>query len=35
MVQMNMRFLEQATAPARMAPIREDYLLQEFFPTAG
>ena len=33
--QMNLRFLEQATAPSRMAPIREDYLLQDFVPIAG
>ncbi|CAL5229136.1 g12408 [Coccomyxa viridis] len=32
---MNLRFLEQATAPSRMAPIREDYLLQDFVPIAG
>ena len=31
--QINMRFLEQATAPACMAPIREDYVLQDFVPT--
>lgn len=32
--QMNMRFLEQATGPCRMAPIREDLLLQDFLPTS-
>ena len=31
--QINMRFLEQATMPACMAPICEDYALQEFVPT--
>ena len=34
-LQMNLRFLEQATAPSRMASIREDFLLQDFVPIAG
>ena len=33
-LQMNLRFLEQATAPSRSASIREDFLLQDFVPIA-
>ena len=31
--QINMRFLEQATAPACMAAICEEYVLQDFVPS--
>ena len=32
---MNLRFMEQAAAPSRMASIREDFLLEDFIPFDG